>query len=188
MTEPFPPSGLRDTREHVRILVPDADTGARLDKLLVQNVPGLDRAGAKRLFAERRVRLVPAGSPAGHGRTAKGSDVAGRGDALELELEESVLGAGAAPDPDAPLQVLLVTPHVVVLDKPAGQHTAPLAPGERGTLANALVARYPETATAGTGHACVSADHACLSAGRACVSDGRACVSDGRACVSDGRA
>jgi 23S rRNA pseudouridine1911/1915/1917 synthase len=53
------------------------------------------------------------------------------------------------PGPEVPLQVLLETPHVVVLDKPAGQPTAPIDPGERGTLANALVARYPEMATIG---------------------------------------
>jgi 23S rRNA pseudouridine1911/1915/1917 synthase len=39
---------------------------------------------------------------------------------------------------------------VVVLDKPAGQPTAPLRPGELGTLANAIVARYPKAL--GVGH------------------------------------
>jgi 23S rRNA pseudouridine1911/1915/1917 synthase len=76
-------------------------------------------------------------------------DVAAPGDALEIDLAEDAHGGGAVPDPEAPLHVLLETPQVVVLDKPAGQPTAPLDPGERGTLANALLARYPEVAGIG---------------------------------------
>jgi 23S rRNA pseudouridine1911/1915/1917 synthase len=37
-----------------------------------------------------------------------------------------------------------------VLDKPAGWHSHPLREGESGTLANALVARYPECVDAGS--------------------------------------
>jgi 23S rRNA pseudouridine1911/1915/1917 synthase len=129
----------------VRIPITEADAGARLDKLLVQKVPGLGRAGAKRLFAEGRVRVVSDG----RGRRAVKGDVAAAGDAIELDLDESARGSAAVPDPDAPLHVLLETPQVVVVDKPAGQPTAPLDPGERGTLANALLARYPEVASTG---------------------------------------
>jgi 23S rRNA pseudouridine1911/1915/1917 synthase len=124
----------------VRIPLTDADAGARLDKLLVQKVPGLGRAGAKRLFAEGRVRIV-AGA---RGRRAAKGDVAEPGTLVEIELDDGAGGSAAAPDPEAPLEILLETPALVVADKPAGQPTAPLAPGERGTLANALLARYPE--------------------------------------------
>jgi 23S rRNA pseudouridine1911/1915/1917 synthase len=129
----------------VRIPITDTDTGARLDKILVQKVPGLGRAGAKRLFAEGRVRVVTGGL----GHKASKGDIANPGDSIELDLEETAQGSAAVPDPEAPLTVLLETPHVVVLDKPAGQPTAPLDPGERGTLANALLARYPELAGIG---------------------------------------
>ena len=129
----------------MRIPITEADAGARLDKLLVQKVPGLGRAGAKRLFAEGRV-LVIAGEK---GRKASKGDVANPGEALELDLVESAQGSAAVADPEAPLHVLLETPEVVVVDKPAGQPTAPLDPGERGTLANALLARYPELAGIG---------------------------------------
>jgi 23S rRNA pseudouridine1911/1915/1917 synthase len=126
----------------VRIPITEADAGARLDKLLVQKVPGLGRREAKRLFEEGKVRLVSGE----RGRRAVKGDVAAAGDALEIDLDESAQGSAALPDPEAPLHVLLETPQVVVLDKPAGQPTAPLDPGERGTLANALLARYPEVA------------------------------------------
>jgi len=131
----------------VRITITDAEAGTRLDKLLVQKVPGLGRAGAKRLFAEGRVRVVAGGE--GHGHRADKGDVASAADVVELEMDEAAHGTAALADPDLPLEVVLETPHVVIIDKPAGQPTAPLDPGERGTVANALVARYPEMAGIG---------------------------------------
>lgn len=131
----------------MRIPITEADSGARLDKLLVQKIAGLGRAGAKRLFDEKRVRLVPGGE--GRGRVAAKGDVGAAGDAVDVELEESARGTAAVPEPDAALSVVLETAEVVLLDKPALQPTAPLDPGERGTLANALVARYPELAGIG---------------------------------------
>lgn len=47
-------------------------------------------------------------------------------------------------DEGAPLQIHLETPNFVVVEKPSGLATAPLSTRERGTLANALVAHYPE--------------------------------------------
>jgi 23S rRNA pseudouridine1911/1915/1917 synthase len=131
----------------VRIPITEAEAGARLDKLIVQKVPGLGRAGAKRLFAEGRVRVLAGGEGYGH-RAAKG-DVAVAGDGIELDLMASEAGSGAVPDPEAPLHLVLETAQLVVVDKPAGQATAPLDPGERGSVANALVARYPEMAGVG---------------------------------------
>ncbi len=49
-------------------------------------------------------------------------------------------------EPDAPLSILHVDDELVAVDKPAGVATHPLRAGERGTLANALVARFPECA------------------------------------------
>jgi 23S rRNA pseudouridine1911/1915/1917 synthase len=131
----------------VRIPITPADAGARLDKLIVQKVPGLGRAAAKRLFAEGRVKIVPGGE--GRPRHASKGDVASPNDVIELALEPAESANAAVPDPDAVLHIALETPHLVIADKPAGQPTAPLDPGERGTLANALVARYPELAEIG---------------------------------------
>ncbi|MFO0756301.1 MAG: RluA family pseudouridine synthase [Byssovorax sp.] len=131
----------------MRIPLSDADAGVRLDKLLILKVPGLGRAAAKRLFADGKVRLCPGGAERGP-RAQKG-DVAAVGDVIEVDLDPTQASAGCVPEPDAPLSVVLETPTVVVVDKPAGQPSAPLDPGERGTLANALVARYPELADIG---------------------------------------
>lgn len=131
----------------MRITITDAEAGVRLDKLLVQKIDGLGRAGAKRLFDEGRVRVLAGGQ--GRGRRADKGDVAVAADVIEIAIDEAARGTAAVPDPDAPLTVVLETPHVVVVDKPAGQPTAPLDPGERGTVANALLARYPELAGIG---------------------------------------
>lgn len=114
--------------------------GQRVDKLVVTAVPGLGRSGARRLFDDGRVRV--------NGRRARKGDVVAAGDRVTVALPEAT-GPEAVPEPEAPLEVLLETREVVVLDKPAGQPTAPLRPGEHGTLANALVGRYPEMAGIG---------------------------------------
>ena len=125
----------------MKIPIDDAAVGTRLDKLLVLKVPGLGRAAAKRLFDEGRVRVVV--GEGGRGRRALKGDVARAGEVLDVDVDPHAT-TGAVADPDAPLEVVLELPSLVILDKPAGQPTAPISPGERGTLANALVARYPE--------------------------------------------
>jgi 23S rRNA pseudouridine1911/1915/1917 synthase len=147
----------------MKITITPEQAGARLDKLVVDAVPGLGRAGAKRLFANDRVRIAraytpadgetagartpPGGEPSGDRQprfsTASKGDVAGVGDVVDIEVEAEPNGAPFA-DADAPLAVLYETPEVVVIDKPPGQATAPLVPGEHGTVVNALLARYPE--------------------------------------------
>jgi 23S rRNA pseudouridine1911/1915/1917 synthase len=109
----------------------------RLDRALADAL-GVGRAALKRAFQLGDVRVG--------GRRARASDPAAPGALVSVDLEEP---AGApAPEPGAPLAVLVEHPRVVVVDKPAGVAVHPLAPGEGGTLANAVVARYPECAGA----------------------------------------
>jgi 23S rRNA pseudouridine1911/1915/1917 synthase len=109
----------------------------RLDRALADAL-GLGRASVKRAFLLGEVRV--------RGRRARASDPAEPGALVELDVEEP---AGAPePEPEAPLSVLVETPRLLVVDKPAGVAVHPLAPGEGGTLANAVVARFPECADA----------------------------------------
>jgi 23S rRNA pseudouridine1911/1915/1917 synthase len=57
----------------------------------------------------------------------------------------------ALPDPDAPLSILAEGPGWLAVDKPAGWPVHPLAPDERGTVLNALVARRPAVQGVGEG-------------------------------------
>jgi 23S rRNA pseudouridine1911/1915/1917 synthase len=122
-----------------RLIVGEGDGALRLDKLVAREMK-LGRAEVKRLFEGGQVRV---------GRRA-----ASKGEVLAAGSEITVLlgdagGEAALPDPALPLVILMERDDVVVVDKPAGQPTAPLRNGEIGTLANALVARYPEMAKFG---------------------------------------
>lgn len=131
----------------IKIAVNEEQAGVRLDKLLLQAVPALGRAGAKRLFEGGKVRLHDGGAERGR-RVAKG-DVAKAGDVVSIDVAPEAQSQAAVPDPALPLVVVYETDEVLIFDKPAGQPSAPLEPGETGTLANALLARYPECANIG---------------------------------------
>jgi 23S rRNA pseudouridine1911/1915/1917 synthase len=105
----------------------------RLDRALA-DVLGVGRATIKRAFGLGEVRV--------RGRRAHASDPAAPGALVEIELDEPA--GPPVPEPGARLAVLVEAPRFVVVDKPAGVAVHPLAPGEGGTLANAVVARYPE--------------------------------------------
>jgi 23S rRNA pseudouridine1911/1915/1917 synthase len=121
--------------------VADADAGLRLDVLLVRRVEGMSRAKARRMIQDGLVRV--------NGRRArKGSRVA-RGDGVALAELPRPTDFTPAPAPEVPLVVVHEDPHLVIVDKPAGLPTHPLRPHERRTLANALLARYPEMAHVG---------------------------------------
>jgi 23S rRNA pseudouridine1911/1915/1917 synthase len=109
----------------------------RLDRA-VADALGLGRAVVKRAFQLGDVRV--------RGKRARASDPASPGALVEIELEPPA--GPPAPEPGAPLRVLAEHPRLVVVDKPAGVAVHPLAPGEGGTLANAVAARYPECAEA----------------------------------------
>ncbi|HEX9295942.1 MAG TPA: RluA family pseudouridine synthase [Polyangiaceae bacterium] len=124
-----------------RFLVEAGQSGERLDKFVVSVVPGLGRKGARRLFEEGKIRI--------NGKRSHKGEVAREGDEVTIALPDA-MSPDAVPEPSASLSVRFETGDVVVTEKPAGQPTAPLRDGETGTLANALVGRYPEMA--GVGH------------------------------------
>ncbi len=111
--------------------------GARLDKAVVELVEGASRARVKRAIEERAVSV--------NGRVvAKGGTVQ-EGDRIVVDAAMfGVEDAPALPEAGAALTVRHQNACVLVVDKPAGQPTAPLRADETGTLANALAGRYPE--------------------------------------------
>lgn len=128
------------TGERSSLEVPPDAAGRRVD-LFVSEAMGLSRAKVKRLFEEGAVRV--------EGRPARKGDLLKAGQ--QVEVAGGALDAGPAlvPEPDAPLSVLHEDASLVFCDKPSGRPSHPLQPGETGTVANALVARYPECAAAG---------------------------------------
>jgi 23S rRNA pseudouridine1911/1915/1917 synthase len=122
------------------ITIGDDEAGARLDHVVATH------AGCSHKEAQR---LIDAGQVRVDGRAAK------KARRLERGVRVEILAAPATaderrpvPQPELPLFLIDENPELVAVCKPAGMPTHPLRPGERGTLANAIVARYPECATA----------------------------------------
>jgi 23S rRNA pseudouridine1911/1915/1917 synthase len=118
--------------------LPAAAAGRRLD-VVVGEVLGLSRARVKSLFEAGAVRV--------DGRRPSKGDRATGGARVEVELAEEA--PALVPEPTLGLAVLYLDDWLVALDKPAGMPSHPLKPGETRTLANALVARFPEVVGAG---------------------------------------
>jgi 23S rRNA pseudouridine1911/1915/1917 synthase len=114
-----------------RFVAMPEDAGNRLDRLVALRAS----------IGRRRAReLCDAGSVLVDGRRGRAADTVAPGASIVLDLPSE----HAEPDRTLALDVRFETSSVVVAHKPAGLPTAPLRPGEVGTLANALVARYPE--------------------------------------------
>jgi 23S rRNA pseudouridine1911/1915/1917 synthase len=117
--------------------LPATASGRRLDVVLGEAL-GLSRARVKSLFAKGGVRV--------NGRRSNKGDRANAGAQVEVELVEDA--PALVPEPTLPLGLLYQDAWLVAVDKPAGMPSHPLKPGETGTVANALVARFPEVAEA----------------------------------------
>jgi 23S rRNA pseudouridine1911/1915/1917 synthase len=109
------------------------EAGARLDRFLVQRCPELGRRAAADFIERGLVRVA--------GRRAVKSQRLAAGDEVTLPLD---FAEAPAAEPDLPLDVRLERGDLVVVEKPAGQASAPLAASERGSLVGALLGRYPE--------------------------------------------
>lgn len=109
------------------------EAGERLDKFLVRRCPELGRRAAAGFIERGLVRVG--------GRRAVKSARLASGDVVTAPLDWA---EAPEPEPELALDVRLERDDLVVVEKPAGQPSAPLAASERGSLAGALLARYPE--------------------------------------------
>jgi 23S rRNA pseudouridine1911/1915/1917 synthase len=121
---------------HVECTVTE-DLAGRLDKAVVALVEGASRSRVKRAIENGEVRV--------NGRILPKGGVVRAGDVIALN--DAVVKSAEGPcvaEPDAPLSVLHTSASVLIVEKPAGQATAPLRPEETGTLASALLGHHPE--------------------------------------------
>jgi 23S rRNA pseudouridine1911/1915/1917 synthase len=121
------------------------DTADRVDKALAKFFPEAGRKQLAQLFDDGCVRVA--------GKLARKGDRVVAGDIIELS-REPVSGEALrpAPDPDVPLVLLLERTDLIAVDKPSGVPSQPLRAGELGTIANAIVHRFPECAAIGDDH------------------------------------
>jgi 23S rRNA pseudouridine1911/1915/1917 synthase len=113
-----------------------APAASRADLAVAAALGGRSRRRVAEAFAAGAVRV--------NGRRARKGDPVAPGDVVEVLADAGDLRPVA--EPDLPLAVVHLDDALIALDKPAGMPTHPLAAGERGTLANALVARHAECA------------------------------------------
>jgi 23S rRNA pseudouridine1911/1915/1917 synthase len=121
-----------------RFTVRADEAGQRLDRFLVLRCPELGRRSAALSIERGLVRV-------GGRRASKSQRL------LADDVVEAPQDFGLAPpaEPESPLDVRLERSDLVVVEKAAGQPSAPLQPGETGSLAGALLGRYPEMAGVG---------------------------------------
>src|SRR3989338_8041724 len=113
----------------------------RLDKYLALKLPKISRTKIQRLIKNSAVKvngifvIKPAASLRPRDRV--------------ILLEEKVLAPGSEefkiePEPKIPLKTIYEDDNIVVVDKQAGLLVHPTLTQKKHTLANALIARYPE--------------------------------------------
>lgn len=115
-----------------------ADAGTRVDRFVGVKL-AISRSKLKALFDDQAVRV--------NGRKVKKGDELAAGQTVEVEHDDSPTDAVA--DTGFDLKVLYEDESVVFVDKPAGVASQPLEAKELGTIANALIARFPEMAAVG---------------------------------------
>lgn len=120
----------------------DAEAG-RLDKAILSRAPRSTRALVSRCFAT--------GGVVAGGAAARKSFRPIPGVEVSVSALAETGDCAVEPEPDSPLSVVWndAAAGLVALDKPAGQPCHPLASGERGTMASALVARFPQASSVG---------------------------------------
>lgn len=118
-----------------------SEAGLRLDVVLVRRVPGMSRAKAR--------AMVEAGEIHVNGRRPRKGLRLSAGDRVMLARPPTPTDFHALPDATTPLALLHEDDWIVAVDKPAGVPSHPLREREIGTIASALVARYPEMSGVG---------------------------------------
>jgi 23S rRNA pseudouridine1911/1915/1917 synthase len=118
--------------------VPADFEGQRVDRFVGERL-SLSRTRLKALFEAEGVRV--------DGRRAKKGLALRAGQRVVVDVDET--RADAVADASLTLPVVYEDDALVAVDKPAGMPSQPLQPGETGTVANALVARWPALAQVG---------------------------------------
>jgi 23S rRNA pseudouridine1911/1915/1917 synthase len=114
-------------------------SGERLDHYLVRTGHAASRRDAREMVARGAVLL--------NGRRGIKGAVVRSGDNVEVEPPSTL--AAIEPDDRNDLELLFEDPALVIMNKPGGIPCHPLRPGERGTVMNAMTARFPESAAVG---------------------------------------
>lgn len=119
------------------LTAPPSAAGERLDKALALLVPAVSRS--------RLQQWVEAGAVRIDGAAARVRQVLSGGEVIEIVPLPAPEQLAMQPEP-IEIDVVYEDGHIAVLDKPSGLVVHPAAGNWSGTLANGLLARFPQTA------------------------------------------
>lgn len=125
--------------ESVHLVVDLAESGKRLDVFLAAHAPHVSRTHAAALARDGKVLV--------NGSSVRPAHRLAPGDRVDAQLDVPH-ALSADPEP-IPLSVIYEDADMAVIDKPAGMVVHPAPGNDRGTLANALAARFPAATTVG---------------------------------------
>ncbi len=117
--------------ELVRRILDEADSGARLDRVVAAMDGVLSRVDAQRLIEEGRVRV--------DGEPRQKRYLVQAGQELIVEPSDAPRGIGDLIAEDLGIPILFEDEHFVIINKPAGMVTHPSAGHATGTVVNALL-------------------------------------------------
>lgn len=126
--------------EMLTLTVPPEGGGLRIDAFLARYLPGGSRRAAQRALADGLVRV--------NGRRVPKRHIIAVEDLVEV-TEALVEPPALQPNATLVVPILYEDEAVLVLDKPAGLPSHALRPEETETVANFLLASFPETAAVG---------------------------------------
>lgn len=117
----------------LEFVVPDDMAGTRADRVLAA-LADISRSAAK--------GAIDAGDVLCDGAPVRPADRIPAGGVLSAAFPEAI--SALDPEPDVEFAVAYEDPSLIVVDKPPGLVVHPGSGRNRGTLANGLIARYPE--------------------------------------------
>jgi 23S rRNA pseudouridine1911/1915/1917 synthase len=110
--------------------------GKRIDKFLKKEVfLNMD------ITRGEIIRNIKAGRIFINGKNAKPSHILKEGDKIEIDFKEKEIGITA--NKNIKFKIIYQDENIAVIDKPAGLQTHPSAKGEKDTLANGLLYKFP---------------------------------------------
>jgi 23S rRNA pseudouridine1911/1915/1917 synthase len=117
----------------------DSRAPRRLDHIMAEHLPHLSRRALRAAIDSGEVRV--------NGRRRDKGDLVSGGEVVTFP--QRLLAATLCAEADLPVEVLYEDHDLVAVDKPAGMPAVAQRADDRGTLANFLLARFPETAGLG---------------------------------------
>jgi 23S rRNA pseudouridine1911/1915/1917 synthase len=124
------------------MVLPPETPDVRADRFLKDRFPAVSRAEITAALAQGKIRIG--------WRCVQKGDLLKAGDRLVLDPSLRWTEPSLRPNPLLSVDIIYADPDILIVNKPAGLPVHPLNWDETETLANAVVARYPELAAVGS--------------------------------------